>query len=368
MSASARRSSGRARAADGATAGTVSEPTPARASAPAAAGTSPSQTTCRPSAASAAARRAARSVRQRGGGVDVKAKPLGVAPRQIEDGQRAVGIVQDQVRALQPFDRPERQQVGGARARVDQADASAGRARSRSRHKRRLDGAGCLGLAPLGEQAARHVACPFPKATTLGRRDPRRDAPAQGAGKSREAAEPRLQRRLDQRLDPPRQHRRRALGADGDHDGVAIDDRRHDDVAQGRPVDDIDQRPALPRQIGCDRIQRGASRGDHDQPCAGEGRRLGNRGDLHRACPGDEPGQLGRQLGRHDLQMRGGAPEQARLLRHLLAAADEHDPGAVQVDEEREVAHGTLRSREHGIPHSRSRRRGFPAGRRVLPQ
>jgi hypothetical protein len=80
------------------------------------------------------------------------------------------------------------------------------------------------------------------------------------AGQTGEQAERRGHGCLDPLPQQPRQHRRRASGRDRDGHRVAVNDRRHDEAAQLRPIDDADRdatrsgRCGQSQQVGLGRV------------------------------------------------------------------------------------------------------------------
>ena len=82
------------------------------------------------------------------------------------------------------------------------------------------------------------------------------DLLAEDLGKARQPADRRRQGALDLGAQPARQRGRRAAGRDGDGDGRAIDDRRHDEARETRPVDDVHRHAALLGGMRYARLQR----------------------------------------------------------------------------------------------------------------
>ncbi len=130
---------------------------------------------------------------------------------------------------------------------------------------------------------------------------------------------------FDLRLEQARQHRRRALGADCDDDGIAVDDRRHDERAFRWAVDDVNRNALRTRGCGHLAVEDLIVAGGENQ--RGAGRRL-----RRKTAPLDDGRGLGCQsleiLGddlRHDAHARVGLGEQAQLLKRLFTAANDQD-------------------------------------------
>jgi hypothetical protein len=86
---------------------------------------------------------------------------------------------------------------------------------------------------------------PSPEGATAFRGYAGRDLVAHPPGERCEVAEPRLERGLDGGPDLGGEDRRGALSADGDDEGIAVDDRRGEGVAEVGRVDDVVTTPAV---------------------------------------------------------------------------------------------------------------------------
>ena len=166
---------------------------------------------------------------------------LSVAPCVFEDDGIDETVDDENVGLLQPLLRPERQQIGIARTAADEGDAARGA----------RPGAGRLELAlelalSSGGFTAQYGGAPYPGEQRLPQATPRgcigeavlHPAP-QRHGALGHSAEVRWQPGFDLGFDLAGENGRSALSADGDHDRIAVDDRRHDEGAFGRAVDHV---------------------------------------------------------------------------------------------------------------------------------
>ena len=107
-------------------------------------------------------------------------------------------------------------------------------------------------------------------------------------GALRDASEMGRQPALDLGFDLAGEDRRGAFRADGDDNRIAIDDRRHDEVALRWAVDHVDGQAAGPRRGGDARVELWVVAGGKDQ------RRPVEVG-LGESMPLDEPGSARRR-------------------------------------------------------------------------
>ena len=112
---------------------------------------------------------------------------------------------------------------------------------------------------------------------------------AEAAHQRGEIADPRRQQRFDAFAQPPRQHRRRAAGADRDHDIAAIDNGGEDERRKLRPVDDIDRNVLAPCQRRDIVVERVAGRRHHGDAIGKIG--LARIGETNFERPGQRGGQ-----------------------------------------------------------------------------
>ena len=96
------------------------------------------------------------------------------------------------------------------------------------------------------------------------------DLLAEDLGEARQPADRRRQGAFDLGPQPARQRGRRTAGRDGDGDGRAIDDRRHDEARETRPIDDIHRHATLLGGMRHARLQGLVGGGDDHQRHAGE--------------------------------------------------------------------------------------------------
>ena len=265
--------------------------------------------------------------------------PLGVAARELEHAGIDEPVVEDHVRLLQPRHGAERQQVPRPRPRADEGDPPLGRA-GRAVGQRRLQHGGGLALRAAAMRPPRGaVEGPGPERAPPLARDARGHRAAQAPGERRVGAEAGVEHLLDLRPDAAGQHRGRALRADGDDDRVAVHDGGRGDVAELRPVDDVDGGARRLGQRVQRRVEPGAPRRDERQRGAREG---GGRDGpiLVRDPPGGrKAGELGVERGREHGDPRVGLQEEAHLLRGLLAAAGDDDAAPGGAEEHREALH-----------------------------
>ena len=96
-----------------------------------------------------------------------------------------------------------------------------------------------------------------------------RDARSEAAHQRRKIADARRQQRLNAFAQTPRQNRRRAAGADRDHNVTAINDGGENESRKLRPVDDVDRHAVRARPCGDGGVPRIAG-GTHDGDEIGE--------------------------------------------------------------------------------------------------
>ncbi len=140
---------------------------------------------------------------------------------------------------LQRAHRLQRQQFGIARAGADQGDAAlvcSGCGRRTERRNRRRSARG-----PASAQAALGEALPEGAAVAEAWRHAAFSAGRQRLGRLRPGREAERQDALDPRADRLAEHRRGAVGRDGEHHRRAVDDRAEGHVAQVGLVDDVDR-------------------------------------------------------------------------------------------------------------------------------
>ena len=169
--------------------------------------------------------------------------------------------------------------------------------------------------------------------------DARLDGGAEALRELRQAAEAGRQHALDRRAHALRQHRRCAVRGNRNHDVAAIDDRRHGEVAELRPVDNVHQLAGYVRMLRDSPIVGFvASRAEHQ---------FGRREMLRRERVTNEigmrVGDSGEQVGgwrlSDDGDARSGRAEQAQLGRRGAARADQQDRPALELQEQWKAAH-----------------------------
>ena len=141
---------------------------------------------------------------------------------------------------------------------------------------------------------------------------------------------------LDLGLDLPRQDRRSAFRADGNDDGVAIDDRRHDEVALRGAVDDVGRQAAGTAGSSNARVEVRIFRGREDQRRPVE-IAFGECAPLNGEAGDPGVGNVLGNLGRYDLQSCAGLGKQTHLLQRLLTAADDEHVPVLEIEEDRKV-------------------------------
>ena len=262
----------------------------------------------------------------------------GVAARVFEDGRIDQPVDDQHVRRLQVLLRLQRDEVGLAGPAADQRHAAYGRLVASAGGKLMLELAvGGFGVTVQDGLAPAPLQQRFPGAAAHDRvGDGLLHAAAQRLRALRDLPEGGRQPALDLGLDLPRQDGRGALRADGDDDRVAIDDRRHDEVALRGPVDDVGRQAAGTTGTGYASVEVRIIRGSEDQRrpvevAFAEGAPL----DGEARDPG--VGNILGDLRRDDLQACAGLGEQAHLLQRLLAAADDEHVAALEIEEDRKV-------------------------------
>ena len=181
---------------------------------------------------------------------------LGVTARARQDGRRHQVVVQDGIGLLQELRGAQGQEIGITRAGADDV-GDAGRRRTtargvllataRSIELAQHHAAGAGVIAGQHQLGRRSLDQPAPQGAAVRRLgDQRADLGAKGFGEAGQRAQSLGQDRLEALAQHGRQDGRRAAGRDRDHDVVAIDDRRHDEIAQRRPVDDVHRHRGRP--------------------------------------------------------------------------------------------------------------------------
>ena len=165
------------------------------------------------------------------------------------------------------------------------------------------------------------------------------DLLAEDLGEARHPADRRRQGALDLGAQPARQRRRGTAGRDGDGDGRAIDDRRHDEARKLRPIDDVHRHAALLGGLRHARLQRLVVGGDDHQRHAGEIAFVEGA-----TCPGDAVRRRSFGRSRRPRCRRSGSPARrptaaARPCAPPLGAADHQHVAVLQGEEEREALH-----------------------------
>ena len=161
-----------------------------------------------------------------------------------------------------------------------------------------------------------------------------RDARPPSTGELGERPEPRRQQRLDDALEPTREHGRQAAAADRDGDRRAIDDSRHDEGAKRLIVDDVAE-AFRGGGRGCDgSVDSSVVGGRDDEPVRFE--RVGRIGarDVDDDAVGRELGEPLRQLRRDDRHGRLGLEQQRDATFGHHAAADDEDGAMLQIREQ----------------------------------
>ena len=233
------------------------------------------------------------------------------------------------------------QKLGIAGAGSDQGDAAgpALRAAVERGGKGRLER---RRIAPEKTVAQRAEEEPPPEITARRTRLERGRHPGpKSDGPPGQGAETGRQHRLDLLADALAEDRGRTLGADGDHQRVAVDDGGGDDGGEVGAVDDIDRNAAGLRGGRYRRLERRVGSDEH------QGRTVQHAGLEAGAEPGngamaDQPVELGMEpVGdeRHDCLR---FEQQPDLAQGFLAAADHHHAALAHVEEHREIAHGCL--------------------------
>ncbi len=124
-------------------------------------------------------------------------------------------------------------------------------------------------LVAARERVRRDVAVhdSLPETAALVRiRDRGAHALAPATGERRDRAEPLREQRLEQALDPAREHRREAAAADRDRYGGAVDDGGHHERAELRIVDDVAEPASVVRVRRDSRVDRAVVGRGNDQP------------------------------------------------------------------------------------------------------
>ena len=266
---------------------------------------------------------------------------LGVAAREFDDLGPDQAIVHDDIGIPQQPQRTQRQQIWTARPGADDGHAASGR-RDVCAHRRRHGLAGSRLIASEHLGGDRAVEEPLPEAAPRGRRDSGTGHRPERLGEAREPSKSVGQQPFDAGANPARQHRRRAAGRNGDNDGIAIDDRRRDEIRQVGPIDNVDRhaiQPRRPRHTRVDVVTAGR-RVDHRAPLD-IGRREGPRQPLDLAGPG-ACRDVALDDGRHHRHRRPGVPQQSDLWQGRAATADDQGALPLHVEERGQVSHGSL--------------------------
>ena len=175
------------------------------------------------------------------------------------------------------------------------------------------------------------------------------DGFAEAADELGELADARRQQRLDLLAHAPRHHRRRAAGADRDHDIAAIDDRRKDEAGMLEIVHDVDgqaERLRARRHRNADIARAGADDGDDAREIGGE--RIACRDLDARRVLGAQT-QILIAVDRMHANARTGSSEHAQLGAQKLTRADEDHRTGLEIEEHRQEPHAILASPTSGV-------------------
>ena len=269
------------------------------------------------------------------------ADPVRVAAGEVQRVLSGEPVVEDHVGFLQAFHGAERQEIPRAGAGAHEGDVTAvAAARNPTRRERGVDQAGgARGVAPCVVRRRGALEDPGPERAAPGGGQAGGDPVAETAGERGECAEVRGEHALDPGTDVAGEDRGGALGPDGDHDRVAVDEGGGGQVAEFGAVDDVDLRAA---RLG-EGVQAGVGGGtagaDEDHGGVGEGGGCDGARMVDRTAVRDAGGEFGTEVRRGEDDRRVGTADQAGLLCGLLAAARDHHPAAGGADEHREGLH-----------------------------
>ena len=183
------------------------------------------------------------------------------------------------------------------------------------------------------------------------------DGVAQALGAPGEHAEIGGKQRLQQGLDLARQHRGGAFRADRHGDGIAVDDRGHDEGGERGRVYDVDGNAACPGRARHGGIEQTVTGCRVDEALALEIAELEGPQQDPQSADLREFGQLVDDAFGDNGDARTGFAQQPHLLRGLLAAADNEDIRLLEIGEEGEIAHGLSGSRRSRVDRVESHRR-----------
>ncbi len=269
---------------------------------------------------------------------------FGLPPHEAHQGFVGEPVVEHDIGLLHQAKRAESKEVGIARTRADQIDLAA----------RRLDRLGSGALDRAGERGLRAgvVASehPFsdrslqnvlPEAAAQDRRGNRlRDGGAKGAGQAGETPISGGDQAFQPRLQHARQDRRSALSRDRNDERIAVDDRGHDEVAEARPVGDIDQGARLFRRGAEDGRETLVLDRDEAKRRPLEIPRLGIAGFMPKIRQLARRAKILAKLGCKGSDARAGLHQEFGPTRRDHAAADNDGGLVAKVEKNRQVAHG----------------------------
>ena len=265
---------------------------------------------------------------------------LRLAARERQDLRRDQPVVQYDVGCLQRAQRIQSQEARVTRPGTDQHHGSCdrcGRRVQRIRHPPR----GLARSRGADQRGGRPVQQPFVEAAARTQvRQRRLDARAPLTEEVRQATDRVIDRGLDPLAHEAREHGRRALRRNRDHERRAIDDRRQDAGRELEVVDDVGDDAACLGRLRDRAVRRAIVRGGDREPGAVEvGRREGARAVLDAALRGGAR-ERRCQSWRHEPDAGAGFGQQCELALRDAAAAHDDDESPAKVEEQGEVPHG----------------------------
>ena len=269
---------------------------------------------------------------------------LGLPPDQVDRAFVGQPVVEHDIGLLHQAESAESQEIGIARPRADQIDLAAGRRRGVLRGcafdcagKFGVRGAIVAGKRPFSDRSLED-GLPEPPAHDR-RGNGLGDRIAESARQPRQAAVRGRDQAFETRLEHAPQNRRCAPGRYRDDERASIDDRGHDEVAQQRPVGDVDQRaralcrrPRLGREplvVGRDEAERRAL----------EVLRLGIARLVPEVRRVQKSAEIVGKRGRERGHASAGLGQRFRPPRRHDPAADDHGRPAGQFEKDRQMPH-----------------------------
>jgi len=292
---------------------------------------------------------------------------VGVAADTVEDLGPDQLVVEHHVRLLHQLHGPDGQQVGITRPGAHEIDHPGLRPRGvvQEAHHLRLRSGLVARQHRIGHRAFEH-ALPEPAALRGARQHIARRS-TEASRKARERSQPRGQQGLDPGAHPSGQHRRSATRGDGDDHRVTVDDRRHDEGREIWPVDDVDRHVGGAAGRRHLRSPGFRTRPEYSDAARHIRRRERSQFELDSAGARESLDFGCDRLG-HDTHRRTRAQKQVDAPSRNGISTHHQNGAAPQVEEERQVFHGSavqvLRQSPAPFPGSSGRGRDGAVSRR----